>query len=171
MALSAAYFVGELLIPNISGTTTTEQANLLALQIAIAQHEPVFLELLLGYDLYTAYAAGIAAPSPDARWEALDEKIYVENSTLDIGFSPAAGYVYFHFQRTNATATLAGGEGSSAHENFTAQSNAPKQIQAWNEMVRLSELLQEWLDDNADTYPEWSTSEHHIFERINSFGI
>lgn len=171
MALSAAYFVGELNIQNISGTTTTEQANLLQLQIAIAQHEPVFLEMLLGEDLYTAYAAGIAEAVPDARWTALDDKIYVENNTLSIGFSPAANYVYCKYMRNQFSNTLMNGEGRIANENFTPVGLTHKITQAWNEMVRLSAVIQEWLDDNTDTYPEWTTTDHTTFEAVNQWGI
>jgi len=172
MALSAAYFVGELMIPNISGTTVTELSNLHQLNIAIAKYEPLYLEELLGEDLYTAYAAGIAAVSPLAKWTALRDKIYVTNLTLGIGFSPAADYVYFHFMRNQATVSLMNTEGIPDHENFTAASVNQKIVAAWNDMVRLSDEIQDWLDEDTQlaTYPEWLTAEHTYFDKINIYG-
>ncbi len=171
MALSAAYFVGEIHVPNISGSSTAETANLLQLQIMIAKYEPIYLERLLGTDFYTAYAAGIAASVPEARWTALQNKIYVPNLTLNIGFSPAANYVYFFFMRNQTSISLVNSEVQSSHENFTQFGPGQKMTSAWNEMVRLSELVQEWIIENTATYPEFVPGEMGGFERINNFGF
>jgi hypothetical protein len=166
MGLSAAYFVGELNIPNISGITVTEQANLLQLQIAIAKYEPLYLEMLMGEDLYTAYAA---APT-DARMVALAAKIYIENSVLSVGFSPAANYVYFYFTRNNYSLTTVNAEVTPVMENMTFYNPSQKLIAAWNEMVSLSELIRDWIDENVETYPEWETCAHDELVKINYFG-
>lgn len=171
MALSAAYFVGEIHIPNISGSSTSETANLLQLQIMIAKYEPLFLEKLMGADLYAAYIAGIAAAIPDTRWATLQGKIYVTNLTLSVGFSPAANYVYWHFIKNNASLTLVNAEVKAAHENFTSFTQREKLVKAWNEMVRMSELIQEYIIDNLTTYPETDISQIYVFEPINSLGI
>jgi hypothetical protein len=172
--LSAAYFVGEILIPNISGTSTQEQANLLPLQIAMAKYEPMYLKMLLGEDLFTAYVAGIAAGSPDAKWVTLNNMIYYTDAALTAagtGISPVADYVYFYYQRSQATLTLTNSEVKAAHENFTVDSPAEKMIAAWNDMVRLSGEIQSYIIDND--YPEFFTSKVQptVFTRINSFGI
>ena len=167
--LSAAYFVGELLITNVSGTTTTEQANLFPLNLAIAKHVPIFLKGLLGETLYDAYVAGIASPTD--KWTALNNKIYYTDTALTAlgtGLSPAANYVYFRYWQNQSTVTLQNGEGHASHENFTLVGIGHKMVAAWNEMVRMNEELIEWLDDNADTYTEWDKSEvdDYLFTRI-----
>lgn len=171
MALSAAYFVGDLFIPNIAGSSITETSNLFSLQVAMAKYEPIYLRWLLGEELYEDYVAGISATTPEPRWTALRDKIYVENSVLGIGFSPAANYVYFFFQRNNATLTLVNGEGRANHENMTAVSPAEKMIAAWNDMVRMSLDIQDWLqyDVPEDYGADFDTL--GIFETINSLGI
>jgi hypothetical protein len=166
MALSAAYFVGEIAIPNISGTTTTEQANLFQLQIAIAKYEPLYLEMLMGKDLYAKYVAEIAT----ARMVALADKIYVQNLTLSIGFSPAACYVYFFFMRNQYSLSTVNAEVTPTMENMVFYNPAAKQIAAWNEMVRLSELIREWVDTNSATYPEYLTSTKDELVKLNAFG-
>jgi hypothetical protein len=171
--LSAAYFVNEILIPNISGTTATEKANLLDLQITIAKYEPLFLKDLLGETLFAAYAAGIAAGSPETRWVTLNNKINYTNtalSTLGTGLSPAANYCYFHWMRNQQTVTLMNGEGRAGAENFGQASAMEKMVNAWNELVRMSDIIQDWLIDNKTTYPEMTTM-FTRFERINQFFI
>ncbi len=174
--ISAAYFVGDLLIPNISGSTTTEQANLLPLQIAIAKQEPIYLKKLMGVDLYDAYVAGIAVGSPAAKWVTLNNLIYYTNTALtalNTGISPVANYVYFKYMEQNATTTLTGIEGKGTHENFTVETPGPKMVAAWNEMVRLSEEIQDFIVDNDTDYPEFYTSDiaPETFERKNNWGI
>lgn len=161
-AISAAYFVGEILIPNISGTTTTERANLLPLQVAMAKYESVFLTKLLGKDLYDLYVADIALVTPSARFTALNNLIYYTDAALTAlgtGISPVAYYIYFFFMRSQSSITLTGGEGLTQHENFTQYGAREKMIYAWNEMVRLSQIIQDWLVTNIATYPEYYTND------------
>lgn len=173
MALSAAYFVGDLLIPNISGSTVTETANLLQLQIAIAKYEPDFLRRLLGTDFYDLYAAGIAATVPDARWTALKNALYVENTTLDVGFSPAANYVYCKFVKQQNSLTLVHSEAKARHENMELFTPREKYVAAWNDMVRQINIFLVWMEDNSADYPEYSSQDTapETFEPINPWGI
>lgn len=173
--LSAAYFVGEISIPNISGTTIIDQANLKNLQISIAIYEPLFLKDLLGEDLYTAYAAGIAEVTPDAKWTTLNNKIYYTDAALtalSTGISPVANYIYFQFHRNNASVTLQNSEVKPGHQNFTVTSPAQKMVSAWNNMVRLCDEIQEFIEDNITDYPEFETSDvpPRTFEKITMHG-
>ena len=178
--LSAAYFVNEIEIPNISGTTPLDLANLKKLNIFIAKYEPLYLTRLLGTDLYAAYAAGIADPSPAAKWVNLNNKINYTDAVLTAlgtGISPAANYIYFKFMRSNWSTTLQNSEGQAGHENFTKFTPKLKMIEAWNECVRLSDEIQAWLRDNIATYPEYDTIATDLsvspdsFLPINQFGI
>lgn len=174
--LSAAYFVNRISIPNISGNIPIEQANLKTLQMCIAENEPDYLKKLLGLDLYTAYAAGIVG-TPDARWTALNDKIYREFTNPVWGVSPSAYYVYFFFMRNNNSVTLANTEVQATHENFTQYGSGQKMIHAWNEMVRLSDEVQSWIIENIADYPEFNTAVNkpaiypEKFSYINSHGF
>ena len=178
--LSAAYFDGDLRITNISGETITELANLRSLQLAIAKYEPIYLKELLGLDLYTSYAAGIAAGSPASKWVDLNNQIYYEDdklTDLNTGLSPAANYVYFFYQRREVTITMVNAEVKATHENFTSDSPNEKMITAWNEMVRMSAYIQDWIRQHITDYPEYYTSKvsptdyTSIEQYLNSFGI
>ena len=171
MALSASYFVGEITIPNISGSTVIETANLLDLQIAISKYETYFLKWLLGEDFYDLYAAGIAEVSPEARWTALQNQIYQVNGTLGIGISPAANYVYCRMVTIRNTVTLTNGEGRPKNENFDAWTSREKYVNAWNEMVRLATEIREWLTDNQTTYPEWDEGLTTEFYTVNAWDV
>jgi hypothetical protein len=172
MALSAAYFVGDIQIPNISGSTVIETANLLNLQIAILKYETVYLKWLLGDDFYAEYAAGIAATVPESRWTALRDQIYQVNSTLGIGISPAANYVYFMYQKVYQSVTTTNGEYTAKHENMELFSPAEKMVAAWNDMVRMSNDIQTWLAyDHVEDYPTLDLDSMGVFEPINAMGI
>ena len=175
--LSAAYFVNRIAIPNVSGTTNIEQANLKVLQMCMAENEPEYLKKLLGLDLYTAYAAGVVSDPSNARWIALNDKLYREFTSPVFGIAPSAYYVYFYFMRNNNSVTLANTEVQATHENFTQFGAGQKMIHAWNEMVRLSDEVQAWIEENAATYPEFYTSViqptvyPYKFTTINSHGF
>ena len=169
MALTAAYFTGELYIPNISGSSVTETANLLQLQIAIAKYETYFLRQMLGDDFYDMYAAGVTAETE--RWLDLQGELYVENETLGVGFSPVANYVYCKFMQSQQSLTLVHGEAKARHENMEMFTPREKIVIAWNEMVRMINDLYNYLDENQSTYPEFDMSDVETFERINSFDI
>lgn len=170
--LTAAYFVGEITIPNISGSSITETANLFGLQVLIAKYEPIYLKWLLGEDFYTDYVAGLAESSPEARWTTLRDKIFVVDSVLEIGTSPAANYVYCQWLKTNNSITSTNGEFKPSAENMTSFTMREKYVTAYNEMVRMSLEIQDWLlYDVLEDYPELDTDSLGVFETINSWGI
>jgi hypothetical protein len=172
MSLTAAYFVGEITIPNISGSSVTETANLNTLNILIAKYEPEFMKWLLGEDFYNDYAAGLAEVSPETRWTDLRDKIFVENETLDVGFSPAANYIYCKWIKNNHSLTAINAEILPQSENSTRTTYREKYVAAWNEMVRMAIEIQDWLTYGVpDDYPEMDIDELGVFETINTFGI
>lgn len=170
-SLTAAYFVGELSVKNINGTSVPETLNLFDLQIAIAKYEDRYLEMVMGKTLFAAYAAARSTPTPDARWIALNDQLYKVNEVLSIGISPAANYVYFHFMRSQDTLTLVNAEVRASHENFEAAARWDKLVAAWNEGVRMTNKFHEWLEENADDYAEFKPVEVHTLSYINVFGF
>jgi len=172
--ITAASFIGEILIPNVSGTGYAEIANLASLNVFIDKYEPLFLKELLGDDLYTAYAAGIAVtPTPEAKWTALKNKIFVNIGTSPaiVYLSPEANYIYFFFQRNQATVTLTNSEVQTKQENATVISPAQKMIDAWNSMANDTELIRDWINDNITDYPEYLTSDKGNLSHINIYGL
>lgn len=163
MALTAAYFVNELLIPGVSGTTYAEVENLATLTATIAKYEPKFLKLLLGEDLYAEYAAAIAGNPTSGIWFDLKSQIY---STSPAYESPVANYVYWKFWKSNATVTVKAGETETKSENAQMVSIAAKMVRAWNEMVDQVDEIREWLDDHSSDYPTWGTEDVETFTKI-----
>ena len=117
--LTVDYFIGELNIPNITGTSPAAVANANNLKWFITEYEPQFLEMLLGEDLYAEFLAGMAVVTPDAKWTALKNKIYLTDTPNGIYLSPAANYVYYHYQRDHITVTASTGETKNAKEAGT----------------------------------------------------
>jgi hypothetical protein len=72
--------------------------------------------------------------------------------------------------RNQQTVTLMNGEGRAGAENFGQASAMEKMVNAWNELVIMSDIIQDWLIDNKTTYPEMTTM-FTRFERINQFFI
>lgn len=171
--LTSAYFVGELLIPNLTSPTAAGTANIAELQWFIDAYEKEFLEYLLGTELYEEFVAGIAVtPTPLAKWTNLKNKIYVISGTPTYQ-SPAAGYVYFFYRRNKFSVTTGSAEVQPSHENATAVSHTAKQVRAWNMMVKQCEAIWEWLEEDtqAAIYTSFSDEFHGYLTRINEFGI
>ncbi|MEI7792659.1 MAG: hypothetical protein WCI57_04215 [Candidatus Berkelbacteria bacterium] len=183
--LTVSYFVGEFKIPDITGSSPVATANANNLKWFIAKYEPKFLKMLLGEDLAAAFLAGITvtAPAvPAAKWTALKNKIFVEDSTNSLYLSPAANFVYYHVMRDRITFTTSAGEVQPNNNSKTPvqqTNNRMKMVQAWNQMSEDVLVLWQWLEDNIETYPEFDPYQPDPFEyelqeiskTINMFNI
>lgn len=173
--LKLEYFVGDLLIPNLSGDGDYISARRADLNHYLTVYELKYLEMLLGEDLFDEFsdaldAAGDAYDSLAAKWQALVDQIYpAEQNTFLI--SAAAYYVYFKYMRDAVTLTLDSGQSTPTHENATAGDSVNKLVFAWNRCVELSDDLAEWLIDNIDTYTTYATPVPYYLKPINRFGI
>lgn len=167
--LTTSYFVGELIIPNLTSTTAAGTANIAELQWFINTYEKEFLKYLLGDNLYDEFVAGIAVAEPLAKWTNLKNQIYDGTNFI----SPAAGYVYFFFRRNRFTITMGSSEVKPLHENGETVGHAAKQVMAWNNMVKQCEDIWEWLEEStqAAIYTTYSDEFHGYLTRINEFGI
>ncbi len=160
--INSSYFIGERNIPN---TLYPEVSSLI--DHLISEHQEEYLTSLMGYELFKLFEAGLlVTPTPDQKW--LDIKNGVAFTGLDgrakkwAGFvnattllSPIADYVYYWYSRNNSTQTAAMGEVQSKNENSSNVSSAGKQVRAWNDMVAKNKLLNEFLQVNYSTYPEF----------------
>lgn len=171
--LTVNYFVGELFVPNIVGTSVVNTVNANNLKWFIAKYEPEFVEKLLGSVLYQQYLDGLAADIPAAKWLALKGKIYVVDTINDAYLSPAAGYVYYHFMRDHITLTTSMGEIKPKGESGvpTSTSNTMKMVRAWNQMEYESQKIWAWLEENNATYPDFDPLQEDPFGNMNMFNI
>lgn len=169
--LTVNYFIGELLIPNITGTAPAATASANNLKWFIAQYEPEFLELLLGTDLYEEFLAGLAANPVPAKWTALKNKIYQVDTQNGVYLSPAANYIYYHVMRDQITMTTSVGEVKPGKDAARPVSNTSKMVLAWNNMADKAEKIWEWLEENIDTYDTFDPYQENPFEKINIWNI
>lgn len=280
MLIDSSYFIGEINIPNTGYADVSS-----SIESLIAAHEPVFLESLLGYELYKAFKASLLTGSPGQRfldllfgfeyshggvlhnWRGLvtvsssdpivnigvhedlfyrvgdpgcpeegesswsnpylKDKTYrvvqrgfgplnpntggditinndggfalnngvlftsgdtfniqITGVTVNVGqapvssipTSPLADYVYYYWQRNNATNTSGIGEVKHEGVNSSVAHGANKMVYAWNRMVeRLHPLVKNLHLDNAK-WPEFSKRDrwgdlHNLTTRINAFNI
>lgn len=147
--LTVNYFVGELQIPNITGSAPAVTPRVNELQWFISKYEREFLSLLLGEDLYAEFAAGIAVTTPDAKWTALKSKIYEIDTQNGVYLSPAASYVYYHYMCNAASVTTTVGEVKPGKPSTVQVNNTRKMVTAWRSMCEDCEKIWEWLEEDA----------------------
>lgn len=139
-----ADFVGEVNIPNTGDTYLGTNSNV---QYFINKYEPIFLENLLGYDLYQLYLIGIT-PVP------------VEPATNPVTYQPIAqiwiniqtmakplliNFIYYYYKLDEVTYSSSTGESRTKSENSTSESPGKKMQLRWNEMVRwVYKIVKHW---------------------------
>lgn len=178
--IDSTYFFGELSLAYPD--TSAANANL---QQIIDSREAELLQRLLGYEFYKAYLAGIAVtPTPATKWTDIrDGKEYTNQSGVltkwpglrfTVGTSKKsliANYVYWYIQIDNYTFTT----GSSEKKTDLAINANPdtKIIRAWNEMVNWNYLLNAFLVDRIEVYPEYESIciDRELFNLQNRLGF
>jgi hypothetical protein len=168
MLIDSTYFVGEILLPNLTGSVPENQANVNEVTRFIAKYEPEYLEAVLGAELYEAFVTGLAVdPGPiEQKWIGLRAKLIDSANKV----SQVADYVYSCIVNYRMTATTGLGEVESTADNSNIALNTDKMIQAYNNSVRKGRTIREWLVENAITYPEYEDSEFTL-STVNIFGI
>ncbi|MES2004336.1 MAG: hypothetical protein V4450_07430 [Bacteroidota bacterium] len=166
MIIDATYFVANLNIPN-SGDTAISQT----ITWFINKYEPEFLEKLMGYPLYKAFQAGLAAePATERFTDILNGKEYTNlngrlvkwkglKETTPQKFSVIACYVYYWYYRNASTQTTGTGESRPKTDNTDNVSPRQKMISALNEVYYTTKAFIEFLEANQAIYPEWSLSD------------
>ncbi len=169
--IDASYFVKKLNIPNTDSPEIAE-----AVTSYINQFEPMFLQRLFGYPLYSAYKAH----SADARFtDILNGKEYTNlngylnkwNGLIEV-LVPAptppattpvaqkqsiiANFVYYHYRIENVTQFSGIGEMLMFGENANAVSPRRRLATVWNEMSNVVKQFIQFLDANQSIYPEWT---------------
>lgn len=89
-------------------------------------------------------------------------------------FSPIANYCYWHIMRKRVSHTAGIGEVKNQPENATLVSGVSKATEAWNEMVDLNILLNDFIIQNESDYPDYVQIvdlNYELFSYINSMNI
>lgn len=167
MLIDQSFFVGEILVPNLSGVGPIPAGNVEELTRFINKYEPDYLDEVLGPGLSDAFQTDISAATPDQRWVDLKSKLV--NTTRKE--SPIAGYVYYHFYRDRLSTSSGLGEIESAAENANVVLNTDKMARAFNDAVRKGRVVFDWVQANASTYPELDPEHLYKLSPVNTFGI
>lgn len=179
--INASYFVGNINIPNAADAPISSRITWF-----INKYEPEFLRLALGYELYAAFVAGIAAESPDQLWLDLrDGKVYggldgytykyrglIETLVPPIEAAPEAdppveavagvyesmiaNYVYWQYEKSIATQSAGIGEVIVKAENADNASVRQKMVSAWNNMADAVREMHCFLNTFYQDYPTWN---------------
>lgn len=179
--IDRTYFIGEL---NIPGTDKTEVQE--RLDWFIAKYESELLLNIMGYRLYTDFAAGIAVLSPEQKWLDLKNGVqYTNKSNKPDNWkgmviatpkqSFIANYVYFFWMKDHASYTSTTGEVRNKPENAMNVWHGEKMVRAWNEMSSWVDQLIAYLNVKRDDYTGWTDQNSYdvqrVYRPINIFGI
>jgi hypothetical protein len=156
-----SYFIRSLSIGQIGQPAVSE-----AIYDLIAINEPDLLTALLGVDLYNAFQAGLQETPVDPKWTALlnggeyldmhgQKHIWHGLANDSRKTSVIANYVYYNFFRQTASFTTGTGEVLPTVMNGVRFPGANKMASAWNDMVNNNLAMIAYLNQNAETYPEW----------------
>lgn len=119
-------------------------SELKALKRAIIRFEPLYLEMLLGEDVYAEYEAD----SDNAKWQPLVDKLVDSDNFI----SPIANFVYC-MQRMETYISSNGHADTitKGSDNTLVVDPRHKVMIAWNDMVRLNAKVCKWIIDNIIT--------------------
>lgn len=119
----------------------------------IAKYEPMFLKMLFGSDFATLFINGLFLPVTDpitpvdARWTALN--------TPELRLA-IANYIYYYWQRMQASQTMGTGTVKSKNTNSEVVSAKDQVCRAWTEMRDIVWGVIRFMRLNATTYPEYT---------------
>jgi hypothetical protein len=171
--ITTAYFQGEILITNITGTDDAQVARAADLAYYTTIYEEEYLRKLLGDDLFDEYEAAIDAlgtgEDPAQKWTDLIAQIYFTKNSKSM--SPVADYVYFHYMRHNVTVTADGGQVTPNFENASYSGSSNKMVYVWNRMAKFTEDIREWIEDNIADYPLYDPDDPDPLRPINTIGL
>lgn len=148
-------------------------------------YEGQILSKALGESLKAALIAGLAVATPEDRWTKLKtgDSFTDTNGNLVVftGLAPAnvlkqgviAPYVFFHFMRDNMTSFTGSNALRTKSENGDSVSPMQQMSRTYNTAVENIRILWAYLNEKADVYPEWNSSEAdpYVAVKINAFGI
>lgn len=154
-----------------------QNVNVKKLNELIAKYERQYLKNILGYAFYKAFQSAMDDEAESetlaTKWKELrDGGEYTDSTGVlrkweglinnDLT-SPIANYIYYWYLRKNASRTTVRGEKSDKQPTSDSSSSINKQVRAWNEMVRMSCSLVDFLlnkkEDGEKVYTDFKTEE------------
>ena len=132
------------------------------IQQYIDLYEAEYIEGALGEDFAALFNAGPAEP----RWTALSDELKKKPS-------PIAGYVFWHYLRSEAIVGTGSGDAKMKSENATRAPESYRMRIGWNKMVEQTRKLHAFLKKNAATYPEFVLCQTNpdLISKQNDFGL
>lgn len=177
--IDASYFFAELNIAQKNDVAAS-------LTMFIDEHEERLLTDLLGYELYKAYKAGIAAETQIYK-DIRDGLEYTNRSGIltkwkGLKFTDGtakksliANYVYWHWMENEFSVTTGSGEKKIDSQNSQNAADTSKKVRAWNQMVNWIKELIEFLLTKYDIYPlfqeHYGRIPRNLLCKQNVFGI
>lgn len=160
-------FKDDIALPQVSQQAVQEDINR-----HIVKYEPEFLEEVFGYEMATAFVAGLTEDPIPEKWANLKNGTtftYNEVVYKWPGIEAAiACYIYYHIRRDDAINTTPSGDSTGKAENAKIISSGRKMIEAWNKMVKLNRVMWNFLYVNRETY-DWNGVDTNLAYTINDF--
>lgn len=158
--VNQSFFIGDIYIPNLHNS-----ADLARINSFIVKYEPECLILILGYPLYRLFNTENSQRMTDL----LNGAIFTDGEGVDRNWlglkhdttvSLIADYIYFNYQKWQATQTTQKGTAIKTPEAGIAVSPGDKMQNAWNffstEVYNMTHFL--WMKkiDGVRVYPEFT---------------
>lgn len=178
------FFTGKFLLPN-SAPTLPEGVEL---QAFIETYEANYLGEVLGYELAKLVVAAITPPlaTSGVIYDLINGKEFTDRygrankwpGLADRQLSPIAAFVYCQMLENRRTQTTGVGEKQATAENMATAFDTQKFVTAWNGMVDMNLVLDDFLTQNATDYPTYigiygsvSYGNRKFFTKTNLLGI
>ena len=168
MLIDTTYFVGEILIPGLTGDNIIVTGNVEEVTRFIKKYEKEYLLHELWVELYNAFVSGLNEDPVEQRWKNLRALL----TDSEIPYSPIAEYIYYHIMRDRMTSSTGlGSEVEATAENSSIATNTHKMVRAYNSAVRTGRFIRTWVANRMTVYPEFYRSGNYTLTTVNSFGI
>lgn len=175
--VTAAFFVGELNIPNTDRVDVSERLGLF-----ISKYEAALLADILGYPLYKSYLADATTPRMVALISGAEftdtgngQLVKWPGLVPSASTSAIAAYTYYWWMRASVTQSTAIGEVQPGSDGGKTASPMLKSITAWNEVAVMVEMLVRYLQSSDTTYPEWDKTHTrrllNAYRKLNPLGL
>lgn len=157
--IDATYFIGGL----FKVGQTSFQPVKDELDDYIDEYEIEYLQLSLGVDFANLL---ISNYNSQTRFTPIVNMLKADRS-------PAAAYVFYHYQRDLIGQATGVGDARSNTENAERTPEVYRMVKAWNEMVKKTFKIYFHITNNASLFPEFNISEcdSTLYHKINAFGI
>lgn len=158
MIIDPTYFISEINIAQLGQPYVAEN-----LQFFIDKYEKIYLVKVFGFEMARDFRNGLEADPIEERWTNLTNKLQSDDK-----ISPIANFVYYYYSLSEHTFRGGYGDQLPKAENSEVVTPDYKIVQAWNDMIELTNELVDWVKSSND-YPEYVDKKP--FEVINTFNL